>query len=131
MVQQNPYAPPVADAVAGAALSEGEYEFSEMENAVIKKAGERTRTWGIIPIATGVLALLAAVIVVGVGLPRFPGGLGALVGPAILAVVLPYGVVYLVMGKLYVDSGNALIDVVRTEGNDVELLMRGVDKMAS
>ncbi len=131
MTQDNPYQPPAADApMMGGALSEGQYEFSLLENSTIDKTGRRARIWGVISLIIGVLLLLGGLVLVA-GLLDLPAGIGAALAPLVLAVLVPLGIVYLVMGKLYMDSGQALRLVVTTEGNDVELMLRGIDKMAN
>ena len=131
MVQQNPYQPPVADAPPAAAesLSDGKYEFGHYENATIDKVAGRARIWGMISLIVGVLCVLSA-LGSAIFSAQLPAELTKILLPIALAVLLPMGVVYLVMGKLYMDSGAELKQVVATQGNDVELMMRGINKMA-
>jgi len=131
MVQQNPYQPPVADAPPAAepSLSDGQYEFGHYENAAIDKVAGRARIWGMISLITGVLCLIGAIGVALFG-AKMPAEVSKILLPIALAVLLPMGIVYLVRGKLYMDSGAELKQVVATQGNDVELMMRGINKMA-
>lgn len=131
MVQQNPYQPPRADPAGPgeAILSTGRYEFGDMENVSIDKTGRRSYIWGVISIIIGVLAILGGVAAIAfVG--ELSGELGFLTPGVILAVLVPTAVVNFATGFLYVSAGKAFRAVVETEGNDVELLMTGLNKMA-
>ena len=117
-------------------MSDGVYEFGGYENMVIDKCGRKAHLWGIISLIVGVLLVL----LLGGALIAFETSVDAADLPpdmplsknlirGLLIGLLPIAVGNLVMGKLYMDSGNALKQVVTTQGNDVELLMRGLDRM--
>ena len=134
----NPYEPP-ADPFPGApaALSTGEYEFNDQENQIIDKAGRRARLWGIFSFVIGGLSMVAALAFlamsgtfVALGGSQFGTLIGALVGGAAVF-MLVNGIVYAVMGKLYVDAGAALRDVVVSEGSDVAHMMRSLGKLGT
>ena len=126
-MQDNLYQPPAAEAGVRP-LSDGSYEFSSIENGAIDKVGSRARVWGIISLVVGVLVVVALLAVFAMA-----GELGPLAGKARMALLAlaPLGLVYLVMGWLYITAGQAMRAVVATEGNDVEHLMRGLDKLGS
>jgi ABC-type Na+ efflux pump permease subunit len=126
-MQENLYQPPAAEAGVRP-LSDGEYEFSVVENGTIDKVGSRARIWGIISLVVGVLVVVALVVVFAMA-----GQLGGLAGKArlLLLAFAPVGLVYLVMGWLYITAGQAMRDVVATQGKDVEHLMQGLDKLGS
>jgi len=126
-MQDNLYQPPAAEAGVRP-LSDGQYEFSVLENATIDKAGARARIWGIISLVVGVLVVVALVFVF-----AMTSELGPLAGKVRLLLLgfAPVGLVYLVMGWLYITAGQAMRAVVATEGADVEHLMRGLDKLGS
>lgn len=124
-MDENFYQAPVAEAGVQA-LSDGQYEFTGPENTAIDKTGRRAKIWGVISCIVGVLIIIALVVVGVAGIGSLP--------PAVTAAVFafsPIGLVYLIMGWLYLTAGQQLRLVVTTEGNDVELLMRGIDKLAS
>ena len=101
----------------------GGYEFDMMQNQKIGKCASRAKTWGVLSIVFGGLMLL--------------GGIGILIavpsGQAVLmaAVLVPIAAVYLGAGFFYISSGGALQQVVDTQGNDVALLLQGLNKMAN
>lgn len=102
----------------GPSLSEGQYEFNDDENVGIERAGASSTIWAACAIVGAVLlGVLAA-------LQLFLDNLRG----AIL--VLPLFLVCAVAGWLYFGAGRALKDVANTEGNDVELLMRALDRLA-
>ena len=107
----------------GAMPTGGGYEFDMMQNQKIGKCASRAKTWGVLSIVFGGLMLL--------------GGIGILIavpsGQAVLmaAVLVPIAAVYLGAGFFYISSGGALQQVVDTQGNDVALLLQGLNKMAN
>ena len=48
---------------------------------------------------------------------------------AVAASLAPLAFVYLSCGWFYVTSGRSLFDVVRTQGNDIALLMRAIEDL--
>lgn len=109
---------PAGQTAGGRRLSEGQYEFDENENVSIERAGTSSSIWAACAIVGAVLlGVLAA-------LQLFLDNLRG----AIL--VLPLFLVCAVAGWLYFGAGRALKDVANTEGNDVELLMRALDRLA-
>ena len=129
MDEQNPYRAPTAG-LAASGLSTGHYEFEEFENATLERTGKRARTWGIICILIGILAVggmaLARTVLDEMGI-KLPPNLET----GIYAVLIPIVLVELVSGWLYIAAGSALLDVVQTSGNDIELLMTGLHKMSN
>jgi hypothetical protein len=106
------------------------YEFTESENVTLGNTAKYARWWGIMSIASGVLLVLMAGLVlavlaaVGSALSgRLPAlSKGALIG-AVVGTLGPLGLVYIVCGVLYLQTGTALQEAVVTEGQDVPLLM--------
>lgn len=103
---------------AGARLSEGAYEFSGDENVSIERAGTSSTIWAVCAMVGA--ALLGTLAVVQFFLDNFRGAI----------LVVPLFLVCAVAGWLYLGAGRALKEVVSTEGNDVELLMRALERMA-
>ncbi len=131
-----PYQTPGASLGGGSRdLSDGHYEFSDIENATIGKTASRANLWGIIAIVIGLLMLL------GLGgalfaVTAFSSDIASFVDPAVagaalVAIMAPLVLVNLLVGWLYIAAGKALQTVVDSEGNDVELMMNGLDKMAA
>ena len=94
--------------------SAGGYEFTAAQNDIIRSAGSRTKIWGILTLCVGVLMAL--------------GGLLAMFSGEAFGVVagLIYGLLALItifIGLNFVRAGNALGEVVTTEGNDISHLM--------
>ena len=99
-------------------LSEGQYEFGDDENVSIERAGTSSGIWAVCAIVGAVLlGILASVQLY---LDNLRGAI----------LVLPLFQVCAVAGWLYFGAGRALKDVANTEGNDVELLMRALDRLA-
>jgi hypothetical protein len=115
------------------------YEFSEAENVTLASTAQYARWWGMISIVGGVLMVLGAGVVLlafgamqslasgSAGMAGLPKG--ALMG-ALLASIGPLGIVYLVSGVLYLQSGNALQQVVDTQGDDMPLCMRAMQTLS-
>lgn len=127
-MQHNPYSAPVAPGMAGQ-LATGQYEFSPVEEQQIKQTGTRARLWGFISIALGVLICAFSLIVLAAGV-TIPGPGAVLIGGVALALA-PMGLVYLGIGYFYITAGGRLAAVADTQGNDVEHLMQGLDKLAN
>jgi hypothetical protein len=96
--------------------SYGNYEFNDMENSIIDKAAGRAKLWGIISTVIGALQCL--------------GTCGAIANPG-MAIYLPLGIVGIIVGLTFVGVGNALKNVVNTQGNDIAHMMQAVQKMGS
>ena len=101
-----------------AQLSEGVYEFSGDENERIDRVGSSSSIWGLCAIVGGLL--LAVLATVQFFLDNFRGAI----------LVVPLLLVCALVGGLYRSAGSALTKVVTTEGNDVELLMQSLDRLA-
>lgn len=133
-MQQNPYGAPQGNVGAppmgggGGQLSTGQHEFGQIENAAMTKAGGRTKRWGYVSLVLGAILLLASFAIFGVG--------AALPGPMAGGAVAALGVgtaalIQLATGWFYVQSGDRIESVATTQGNDVEHLMQGLDKLAN
>lgn len=116
-----PYAPPNPYAQPGQAPGAmppgygfGQYEFNEMENAIIAKTAGRAKVWGIVSIIFGSLYVLSA--------------LFFFLSPALLINLAP-GIGGIVVGVAFVGVANSLQAVVQTQGNDVEHMMMAVQKL--
>jgi uncharacterized membrane protein YidH (DUF202 family) len=127
-MQHNPYTAPVG-APMGQPLATGQYEFTSLEEQQISQTGTRARIWGFIAIALGVVICIFAAVILAAGV-SLPGPLAAVAATAAIALG-PMGVVYFVIGWFYISAGARLAAVAQTQGNDVEHLMQGLDKMAS
>jgi hypothetical protein len=113
-----PETPPQPGA-GGAPLSEGQYEFRGDENDSIERAGTSSTIWAVCAMVGA--ALLGTLAFVQFSLDNLRGAI----------LVLPLFLVCAVAGWLYIGVGRALKEVVATEGNDVELLMRALERMAT
>lgn len=120
--------PPGMATPGGQALSTGTYEFGPADDAIIRKAGSRARIWGIISLVGGVLTLGGGVVLIALaaGLPA-PFNT---IGPGIGAGLLPLAIANLVGAFFYFQSGQSLEAVVNTQGNDIEHMMQGLNKLA-
>jgi xanthine/uracil permease len=116
MTQQTPGQP--APGAGAAQLSTGSYEFTDAENVSIERAATSSTIWA-------VCAMVGAVLLGTLACTQFflDNVRGAIL-------VVPLFLVCAVAGWLYLDTGRALKAVVNTEGNDVELLMRALERMA-
>ena len=137
MVEQNPYQAPSAE-LGSATLSSGTYEFSDLENNVIGRTASRTKIWGVISLITGVFSAAGLAVLIALWgtiesvlaqSSQVPMNTSVMFGA--IAMLIPLSLVHLVIGVYYLGSGGALSAVVQTEGNDVELLMRGLNKLAN
>ena len=102
----------------GPRLSEGQYEFGGDENRRIERAGTSSGVWAACAIVGAVLLGVLA------GLQIY---LHNVRGALLLAPLL---LICAVAGWLYLGTASALKQVVTTEGNDIELLMRALDRLA-
>ncbi|MBX3185999.1 MAG: hypothetical protein KF819_03245 [Labilithrix sp.] len=114
----NPYGAPAAmpPGMMGGGGAYGQYEFNDMENAVIDKTAGRAKLWGIISTSIGALQIL--------------GSCGAIANPG-MATYLPAGIIAIVIGVTFMGVGNSLKNVVQTQGNDVMHMMQALEKMGS
>jgi hypothetical protein len=116
MTQPNPAEP--GPSAGQASLSEGAYEFTGDENVRIERAASSSTIWAVCAMVGALL--LGTLAFVQFHLDNLRGAI----------LVLPLFLVCTVAGWLYLGAGRALKNVVTTEGNDVELLMRALDRMA-
>jgi hypothetical protein len=133
MDEINPYQPP-SDLAAAAAGPQGtgQYEFDELENLTIARTAKFAKVWGVFALIIGVLLLVA--IIVALVLARdiaWEMGADPTLIMGIIAGLSPLAVVNLVIGWLYIASGSSLRAVVDTEGNDVELMLSGLNRLAN
>ena len=101
-----------------ASLSEGQYEFGADENVSIERAGTSATIWAVCAMVGA--ALLGTLAFVQFTLDNLRGAI----------LVLPLFLICAVAGWLYLDVGRALKEVATTEGNDVELLMGALERLA-
>jgi len=120
--------PPGMATPGGQALSTGSYEFGPAEDAIITKAGRRARIWGIISVVGGVLTLGAGIVLVALA-SSLPAPLNA-AGPGIGVGLLPLALANLVGAFFYFQSGQSLESVATTQGNDIEHMMQGLNKLS-
>ena len=99
-------------------LSEGQYEFSGDENMRIDRVGASSSVWAVCAMVGAVL--LGTLAFLQVYLDNLRGAV----------LVVPLFLICAVAGWLYLGTGRALKQVVSTQGNDVELLMRALDRLA-
>ncbi|MCA9618682.1 MAG: hypothetical protein KC731_06665 [Myxococcales bacterium] len=102
----------------GPQLSDGQYEFGDDENVSIERAGTSSSIWAI-------CALVGAVLLGTLAFLQFH--LDNLRGAVL---VVPLFLVCAVAGWLYLGVGKSLKAVASTEGNDLELMMRALDRLA-
>lgn len=111
----NPYATGGQPMIAG--HSYGNYEFNHLENGIIDKCAGRAKLWGWISAVLGALQIIG-------------GGCGSL-SSAALALYVPYGIVFLIVGITFIGVGNSLRYVVTTQGNDIGHMMQALQKLGS
>ena len=98
-------------------LSEGSYEFNGEENMRIERAGSSSSVWAACAMIGAILLGILA------GLQIYLKNVrGALL-------VAPLFLMCAVAGWLYFGTGKALKEVVTTQGNDIELLMRALQRL--
>jgi O-antigen/teichoic acid export membrane protein len=131
-MQNNPYEAPVAEGggVPGS-LSTGRHEFSDEENKQIGETGRRAWLWGVVAIVSGIFGLGGLVVAFAFRSALAQSGLDPNWVTIFIVGLLPLVAANLVVGALYMGAGNALKAVVKTQGADVEHMMRGVGKLAS
>ncbi len=102
----------------GAPLSQGVHEFSGEDNTTIERTATSASIWA-------VCAMIGAALILTLAIVQFwrDNLRGAIL-------VVPLLLVCAVAGWIYLDAGRSMKQVVETEGNDVELLMRALDRMA-
>lgn len=107
------------------------YEFSDYENQTIKSTAKFARIWGVISIVSGVLLLVLAfgIMALAAGMVAALGAKGLSTG-ALMASLGPLGLVNIVCGVFYLQSGGALHNVVDTQGQDVPLLMSAMQTLS-
>jgi hypothetical protein len=108
---------PGGPGAGGPPLSEGKYEFNGDENMRIERAGQSSTIWAVCAMVGAVL--LGTLAVVQISLHNVRGAV----------LVAPLFLICAVAGWLYLGTGKALKQVVTTEGNDVELLMRALERL--
>ncbi len=117
---QNPYGAPQMGGMGGApgmmSGSYGNYEFNDMENAIIDKTAGRAKLWGIISTVVGVCQVLLSC--------------GSFANPT-FASNLPAGIIAIVVGVTFLGVGSSLKMVVQTQGNDLMHMMQALQKMGS
>jgi hypothetical protein len=111
----SPYGAPGAP--MGAYQGYGSYEFNDVENQIIDKTAGRVKLGGWICAVIGACDLLF--------------GCGGSLASATLAVYIPYGIVFLIVGITFIGVGNSLRMVVQTQGNDIAHLMTAMQKLGS
>ena len=90
------------------------YEFNAAENEITRKTGRRTKVWGMLTLGAGILTGL-----LGVSAALTGGSFGLVAGVVyVLLALIPF-----VVGRNFVQAGDALTAVVITEGNDIDHLM--------
>ncbi|MEM1032408.1 MAG: hypothetical protein AAF928_00270 [Myxococcota bacterium] len=135
-MQPNPYhaptAPPGFATPPGAGLSTGVYEFGPMEDQVIRTAGSRARIWGVIAFISGLL-----LVGIGVAAIALTSSLSEVLPPefataftVVGAGILPIALANLVGAFFYFQSGQRLIAVAETQGNDIENMMQALNKLS-
>lgn len=130
MDPNNPYAPPSQGAAypplgapgQGTHLNTEGYEFDDIENVLIGKTAKRVKIWGIISYVIGILGVLGVVVVLFVPMEMR-------VKLLVLAGATPLLITHLAIAHFYVTSGNALQRVVDTQGDDVQHLLEGIQKL--
>lgn len=97
-----------------------EYELSSSENEVVGRLGRRSRWWGGISAAGGVLCLLGALLTIRMD------------GSGTTTLFFLFGALpQLSVGLSFLGAGRSLIGVVETQGHDVELLMDALRRLTA
>lgn len=112
-MQPQPYGGPMPQVSYG---GYGNYEFNDMENAVIAKAAGRARMWGIISIVIGALYTLS--------------GFFFFLSPTLLT-NFASGIKDIIVGIVFLGVAGSLTSVVQTQGNDVQHMMQALDKLST
>ena len=129
-MSDQPYRTPGSDLGVGTRLSDGRYEFDEIENATIRKTATRARIWGIVSIVIGVLSV-GGIAAAYWAASRMQSEIVSGLPNAVILALTPIALVYLVIGWFYLGCARAMKAVVETEGDDVELMMNGLAKMTA
>jgi len=109
-----------------------QYEFSAIENLTIAKTAKISKVWGVFALLIGVLVLIA--IAVAMAFARdiaWEMGVEPTMIMGVIAGLSPLALVDLVIGGLYIASGGSLRKVVDTRGNDVTLMLSGLNRLAN
>ena len=102
------------------------YEFTRKQNKAIEIAGRSIQIWGAVALLIGIVSAL-----IGTGVVALSPDLTSTASVVQLSVLLPLALAHLVMGKSYLSSGNALLGVVDTQGDDVDLLTVSLKKLST
>lgn len=102
-------------------MPEGGYEFSAQENAVIIRTSKVCGAWGIISIILGALGTLGSLL--------FFKEL--LTGMPLWTEVLVPGVVYVILGIVFVMTAQSLRAVVETKGDDIANMIAAMKKLGA
>lgn len=135
MEGQNPYQPPgtiEAGPAGHPGVGQSQYEFDEVENYTIARAAKFAKVWGIFALIIGALLLIA--IIGALVMSRdiaWEMGVDPTMVMGIIAGLSPLAIVNLIIGGLYIASGSALRAVVDTAGNDVPLMMSGLNRLGN
>jgi hypothetical protein len=127
-------AAPTPAAPTPAAPAAGGYEFTQVENVTIQRTGRLAHAWGILSVALGIVMLgMTAAIIFFMG-PLQHAIEGSLPGQAGLVVAIgsslgPLALVNLCCGGFYIQAGGALTAVVKTQGDDITHMLRGLDAL--
>ncbi|MEM6290046.1 MAG: hypothetical protein AAGA54_02240 [Myxococcota bacterium] len=114
-----------------ATLSTGLYEFTEAQNETIARAGARARQWGVLSFITGVFALIGLVVTLVFRDELIAHGLEPSYTTTFIVALTPVVLTHLIIATLYAKAGASLQAVVKTQGNDVEHLMRSLHKLGT
>jgi hypothetical protein len=110
----------------------GQYEFSEVENFTIARTAKMAKVWGVFALLIGVLTVVAIVVALAFSMDiAWEMGVDPTYVTGFIAALLPLAIVNLVIGWLYIASGNSLRKVVDTAGNDVTLMLSGLNRLAN
>lgn len=108
--------PPQGAMMPGYGGGFGSYEFNDNENQIIGATAGRAKTWGVISIIIGALNTLM--------------GFLFFLSPALLANLVS-GIISIIVGIVFLGVGGSLNSVVQTQGNDIEHMMRALQKLSS
>jgi hypothetical protein len=97
--------------------SSGGYEFTAEENKKIEQVAFRANLYGVVSTVTGALLLL------------FGGALALTKSPLAGLGLVALSLVPLLSGRWYRQAATALGDVVKTQGNDIALMMTALHKV--
>ncbi len=109
---------------AGIASPKKSYEFTDRENVVIRKTGQRSRWWGAVSVIWGLVMLATGALAV-VWLEAGPGAV------AVGAIYAISAIIPLLIGLNFLRAGRSFLGVVETEGLDIPHLMRALESLGS